>query len=374
MGPQGGRASLAPPLGSANAIGELCKKNTASKSTGEKLKNGDGSNDCKQTTTRSDIKRPARYNEEGSTQRDKRGKKTKYVVTDDVPLVNEAQVTVSFAEGGLNMNMEVTDEEIREFDGREHVSRGAAYKEVHNNPNEDLDEDMDVDANNNVTNDTVVESSQGLNKEKAIIDQRQNSVAAREKEQDPEECKFMERFAVFMEERGFLMKTSEQEPAISKVVTENTTRKQPVKRRLDMGGTGEQGENLNCAEGDANSVITIYKPAVQVCEGVGGIVLDKQKQNNTVNDDNSSRVIISSDEFNNTSDESLNVETVVNFNQEGMLDVTDRMHSVVNRVEQQWPREPVAHTSHQEEPTAMRVQPAMTMPMECAEEAIRKAE
>ena len=81
--------------------------------------NGSIDNESKQTATRTEIKRPSRFNDCAVTKKVKKGKDTNKRAA-GLPLRDRVdEVTVNFIEGGINMNMAVTDEENREFDARE---------------------------------------------------------------------------------------------------------------------------------------------------------------------------------------------------------------------------------------------------------------
>ena len=93
------------------------QKKVGRRMTAKAKKNGDLDNTCKQMNSRAEIKWPARYESEIDMVKKKKSKETNMAVCSE----HEAEVTVSFIEGGLNMNMAVTDEEIRDFDARENA-------------------------------------------------------------------------------------------------------------------------------------------------------------------------------------------------------------------------------------------------------------
>ena len=186
--------------------------------------------------------------------------------------------------------------------------------------------------------------------------------------QDSEEVKFMERFASFMEERGFLTKVEARSGDL--VLPKNGKDKAVVpvvsksaKCRLDMDDKDVRGEksNVNKQNSDVCSEITIYRPAVSMS-------IEELDNVGPPNNRQSLPPVNSSDEFCNTSDESLNADMMVN--QVDMINISDKVHSVVNRVEHLRPMEPVAHASNQPEPPQ---EPILT-PKERADEQIKQAE
>ena len=185
--------------------------------------------------------------------------------------------------------------------------------------------------------------------------------------------KFMERFAVFMEQKGFITKQESQKviPPLMQSATEPVAAEQwkQVRRRLDMNeedtenGKRSTTANHSDRDGESGSEITIYKPVVPVSMSSNDNSLEQPNAG-----EGSQMLLGSSDEFNNTSDESLNAEIITK--DVDMINIAEQpMQLVVNRVEGQIPREPVVHSSHQPEPAVVN-----QTPKERATEVIRKAE
>ena len=212
------------------------------------------------------------------------------------------------------MNMAVTDEEERLFNAGE--------------LSED-DRDMGVEAN-------ASDDSEG----KTEMDKNNNAMAAREmtdvtvnKGVDPEEMKFMERFAVFMEKQGFIQKVTEKPQTVSCSVgpqTARTDKGSGTRKKLNMNAVETVGELTN----ETGSEVTVYKQAV---------VIDDAEGNNGSQAVSELRVdqqiMVSSDEFNNTSDESGNTDALIK--QMNNFDVAGTEM-----------RQPTAHCSYQSEPRA----------------------
>ena len=227
----------------------------------------------------------------------------------------EVEVSTRFADGDLDMNMAVSEEEMRDFNEKEGEvvtddDEDEDDGETENEEGEDRDTVVDLEItfrdyrkmccnnNANVYNDQVFtgESDRkpcpGTSKGVSVTE---HSHAA-ENKQDDEEEKFMERFVLFMEKRGFIKKDERQ---LTQAVLEPMRSKQPTHRRLNLEGNGNKGIHKEVVD-DSVSEATIYKPAIEVSEGS-----DKGQMGNF-------NQVVSSDEFNNTSDESTNAEGITN--------------------------------------------------------------
>ena len=288
-----------------NNSGRKGKKVTAEEFT----KNGDG-NGHKQTMTRSDIKWTVRY-EDGTenVKRKKSGKNKKG--SDVVP-----ETVASFQEGGLLMNMAVTNEEYQAFEEMECSLDHAGTSNGHEISKDSEDEGslMEESCNNNATRTDLqagmsvpletTMSANGLGQGHAPRNESRAAVMVTMKQQqtcqDSEEKKFMKRFALFMEQQGFINKKQDVS------LVEVTKQWQPVKRWLDMS---EGGCLTSVDNQDSQSVSTIYKPAVAIKVNREGHDLNRTTCN----------PLSSSDEFNNMSDESINAEQLTS--QIGLVEI-----------------------------------------------------
>ena len=154
------------------------------------------------------------------------------------------EVTADFVEAGVEMNIAVTDEEERLFNAGE--------------LSED-DRNMGVEAN-------ASDESEG----KTEMDKNNNAMTAREmtdvtvnKGVDPEEMKFMERFAVFMEKRGFIQKVTEKPQPMSCNVDPQTARTDKgsgMRKKLNMNVVETEGEITN----EMGSEVTVYRQVVML--------------------------------------------------------------------------------------------------------------
>ena len=100
------------------------------------------------------------------------------------------EIAADFVDAGVKMNMAVTDEEERLFNAGE-LSEDDHDMGVEANASDDSEGETEMDKNNN-----------------AMAAHKTTDVTVN-KGVDLEEIKFMERFAVFMEKRGFIQKGTE---------------------------------------------------------------------------------------------------------------------------------------------------------------------
>ena len=147
-----------------------------------------------------EIKRPARFVDEGEPNKKKKGVKKGMDKVETSVVEASRPVTVVFNEGGAVMNMAVTDEELRQFDECE---QGSSTEEMDDTYNSETSGDEDtVVCNNNATGLTRNEPPRQSQDMSAVAGTATDKSVTRKKPDesfDVEEMKFMKCFAEFME-------------------------------------------------------------------------------------------------------------------------------------------------------------------------------
>ena len=264
-----------------NALEGKKSMSKVGKVSGKMVKsNGGIDNESKQTTSRSEIKRPSQYEDGIDNKRSKTEKQSKGRHQNE-------NVTTEVHEDGLVINMAVTEEENREFEVGE-GRNGEAMDESRllNVASDDSEEDDPTEDRNN--NAVVLDQGrhEGTARNCVLGESSMEGGTGTQKPMDKEELKFMERFAFFMEERGFLQKRGEPEVVKKSIPAPINTNKPPARKWLNMEVIGETTQVVH----DDQSEATIYRPVVALSEGNGEMI----------------QIMGSSDEFNNTSDDSAN--------------------------------------------------------------------
>ena len=249
----------------------------------------------KQTMSQSEIKRPVQFIDDEEPNKKKKGSKKSVEYAGASKKEERRPVTAVFSEGGTVMNMEVTDEELRQFDEGEQGSKAEVMDEMYNSEISEDEEPVGPAGSNNNATALATEGSASHCRDMAVKAGTSSDETFAKKKPDEsfdvEEKNFMRRFAVFMEQEGYIQKKGTSDTQGGWV-----TSRQPVKRQLDRNK--DIGEEETARVGDDNSEVTVYQRAVAVSTSQAGeSVVDP--------------ILTSSDEYNNTSDESLNADQLI---------------------------------------------------------------
>ena len=248
------------------------------------------------------------------------------------------------------MRMEVSAEESRHFN---ELEGNNTENEMEKGETEDSSDDEGAFEESVARDDDNIETN--LDDNESITDNRNSNANRYEKRQQEdfnkeEEMKFMKRFALFMEDQGYIQKKDDNKSQVEPSTSEWKNSKS--KKQTNHGDSGNLGKGDNeVAMVGSESELTLYNRAVEVS------LHDASEP---------MRMLTSSDEFNDTSDES--IESMNSNDQNAYFEIVDQDVSIKRKDQIRW-----KDNKHNDQQRNVTVERTLT-PKEKAEQRVKDAE